>query len=155
MNNVPPAPSVYAFPVRALERWAKNHLELHEERAGILRARFHFEGSTCGNIPFSLHYDVVLDRTDGVPRLSALSVAPTPGDEGHLQMCLSREDEDALYSKLHDERPLLGRPLDDVLAWKPATEPAGCLCSTAFRNHKWRAVLETLHYALARATPAV
>jgi hypothetical protein len=154
VNNVPPAPSIYAFPVRALERWAKNHLDLHEE-PGLVRARFRFEGSTCGNIPFSLHYDVVLDRTSGAPCLASLACSPAPGDDGHLHMCIAREDEEALYSKLHDERPLLGRSLDDVLAWKPATEPAGCLCTPAFRNHKWRAVLETLHYALARATPAV
>ena len=48
------------------------------------------------------------------------------------------------------EKPLLGRPLSEVLSWKRAVSPAGCYCEQEPRHHKWGLVLETIHYALTR-----
>ena len=46
--------------------------------------------------------------------------------------------------------PLLGRPLDEALDWGPRSSPSACLCTQASRNHKWRIVLQTIHYGLTR-----
>jgi hypothetical protein len=48
------------------------------------------------------------------------------------------------------EKPLLGEPLDRVLTWDGAATAAGCYCQASDRMHKWRIVLETIHYALAQ-----
>ena len=40
--------------------------------------------------------------------------------------------------------------LDDLLEWSPVTSPSACLCTQASRDHKWRIVLHTIHYALNR-----
>ena len=44
----------------------------------------------------------------------------------------------------------LGRPLNDVLTWDGPTGAAGCYCELNDRLHKWRLVLETIHYALVQ-----
>ena len=46
------------------------------------------------------------------------------------------------------ERPLLGRPLNDVLYWERPPSPSGCYCDIEKRNHKWALVFEVIHYAL-------
>jgi hypothetical protein len=46
------------------------------------------------------------------------------------------------------KKPLLGEPLEAVLAWNPKTLPAGCVCSQQSRSHKWLIVLETIHFTL-------
>jgi len=146
----PPIP--YAFPVRALRRWRDERLGLAADEAGGWRATFHFEGSTCGNIPFALRFEVGLDAA-GI--LRELRCAPAPADEGHARMCSYLEDAERLLAELATQAPLRGRPLADVLTWNPATSPAGCVCAPASRAHKWLAVLQTLHFALhAPAAPA-
>ena len=55
-----------------------------------------------------------------------------------------------LMVAIDHDKPLLGRPLNDVLDWKrPITAPA-CYCEPNSRKHKWGLVLETIHYALVR-----
>jgi hypothetical protein len=97
---------------------------------GGWQARFHFEGSTCGNVPFVLHYDIEVDAAGLIVGLHA---AAAPGDEGHQSMCRHREDAASLREELATQGPLRGRPLADVLAWKPATSPAGCVCTAPAR----------------------
>jgi hypothetical protein len=48
------------------------------------------------------------------------------------------------------EKPLLGRPLGDVLSWKRDAARAGCHCDAASRAHKWGLALEAIHFALAQ-----
>ena len=48
------------------------------------------------------------------------------------------------------EKPLLGRPLDDVLTWQRAANPSGCFCDSARREHKWGLAFEVIHFALAQ-----
>ena len=54
-----------------------------------------------------------------------------------------------LLRVIEDEKPLAGRPLDEVIAWRRPTSPAGCYCEPTSREHKWGLVLETIHYALS------
>ncbi len=135
----------YTFALRALRRWRDERLTLAPREAGGWRARFHFDGSTCGNVAFVLHYDIEVDAA-GV--IVALRAAAAPGDEGHQSLCRHREDAASLREELATAGPLRGRPLDDVLAWRPATSPAGCVCTAPARAHKWHAALQTLHFAL-------
>ena len=50
--------------------------------------------------------------------------------------------------KISQPPALPGNRLDKVLEWEPPASPAGCLCSQSSRDHKWRIVLQTLHYSL-------
>lgn len=148
------SPPAYAFPLHALRRWRDERLTLTPEADGTERADFHFDGSTCGNVPFHLVYTVRIAPAADRHRVLALACAPAPGDHGHERMCCCLEDPGAIPGTLRPEVPMLGQPLAAVLGWRPVTSPAGCLCVADFRAHKWLAVLQTLHYALAgRATP--
>ena len=65
-------------------------------------------------------------------------------------MCRYISDRDPLMAAIAQERPLHGRPLDDVVRWTRPANPAGCYCEPDSRQHKWGLVLETIHYALTR-----
>jgi hypothetical protein len=65
-------------------------------------------------------------------------------------MCEYLRDSQQLMSMIDDEKPLLGMPLNHVLEWNPAVSSAGCYCDVGDRLHKWRLVLETIHFALAQ-----
>lgn len=135
----------YTFALRALRRWRDEQLTLTPREAGGWRARFHFDGSTCGNVAFVLHYDI---EVDGGGTIVGMRAAAAPGDEGHQSLCRHREDAASLREELATAGPLRGRPLADVLTWRPATSPAGCVCTAPARAHKWLAALQTLHFAL-------
>jgi hypothetical protein len=60
------------------------------------------------------------------------------------------EDAPLLMAAIDREKPLLGSSLDSVLTWNGATSAAGCYCELSDRMHKWRLVLETIHYALVQ-----
>lgn len=136
----------YTFAPRALKRWRDERLTLTPREGGGWRARFHFDGSTCGNVAFVLLYDIEID---GGGILVGMRAAAAPGDEGHESLCRHREDAASLREELATPGPLHGRPLDDVLTWRPATSPAGCVCTAPARAHKWLAALQTLHFALS------
>jgi hypothetical protein len=140
----------YTFAPRALKRWREERLTLTPREGGGWRARFHFDGSTCGNVAFVLHYEIEIDGRGIVVGMRA---APAPGDEGHESLCRHREDAASLRAELATPGPPHGRPLADILSWRPATSPAGCVCSAPARAHKWLAALQTLHFAL-HAPPA-
>ena len=143
-----PAVSPYAFPVHALRRWAGENLTLTPRPDGGVEAVFRLEGSTCANIAFFLLYRVTLAPATAGRRIKAMNCAPAPHDEGHTRMCSWQENAEAMAATLRDETPLLGLPLDSVLAWHPHKSPPGCLCAQPSRHYKWHAVLETLHFAL-------
>jgi hypothetical protein len=48
------------------------------------------------------------------------------------------------------EKPLLGRPLDDVLEWQRPRSPSGCFCDADRRAHKWGLVFEVIHFTLVQ-----
>jgi hypothetical protein len=55
-----------------------------------------------------------------------------------------------LMVAIEQEKPLIGQPLNDVLAWQRNSTGASCYCEPASRKHKWGLVLETIHYALVQ-----
>jgi hypothetical protein len=143
----------YTINPKALRRWAAERLTL-DRHNGTIQARFRYDGTTCTNLgrPLAFDYSVTLgSRDDGFPVLDQ-NCSPAPGDTGHTCMCQYIASPNPLMQAIRSEQPLLGRPLDDVLAWPPSTVFAGCLCDPASRRHKWRLVLETIHYALHEKT---
>jgi hypothetical protein len=142
----------YATNLRALRRWAAERLTLTAGADGGTDALFRYEGSTCNTMgrDFCFHYMVHLGaRAAGYPILEQRCV-PAPGDEGHTQMCRYRTTGPALLAVIEADRPLLGRPLDAVLAWQRAPTGPTCYCESEGRSHKWGLVLETIHWALAQ-----
>ncbi|MGD0616986.1 MAG: hypothetical protein ABSB67_04920 [Bryobacteraceae bacterium] len=142
----------YAVNSKALKRWAEERLSLHPREDGGIDALFRYDGTTCTNMgrPLAFHYNISLGpREAGFP-IRDQRCAPAPGDRGHTYMCEFIREGSGLLLEIAGEKPLLGRPLNEVLAWTRSSSPAGCYCDPESREHKWGLVLETVHYALAR-----
>jgi hypothetical protein len=142
----------YIVNKKALQRWSRERLALHPRPDGSLDAVFRYDGTTCTNMgrPMTFHYTVNLGpRAEGYP-IREQHCAPAAGDTGHEFMCKYIEDSAALMASIDTERPLRGKRLNAVLAWRRGLSAAGCFCEPASREHKWGLVLETIHYALAQ-----
>jgi hypothetical protein len=142
----------YSINLRALRKWSEERLELRILEDKSVEARFRYEGTTCSNLgrPLAYEYFVKLDGPKRGYRIVETICAPAPGDLGHRAMCEYINDGERLAAVIATEKPLVGKPLDDVLAWKRAFSPAGCYCDVDSRMHKWGLVFEVIHYALAR-----
>jgi hypothetical protein len=140
----------YSVNAKALERWARERLTLQRLADGGLHARFRYDGTTCTNMgrPLIFHYDVTLGPEQHGYRIAEQTCTPAADDSGYTAMCSYLADPDAVMSAISREKPLLGKPLNEVLAWHRSTVAAGCYCEAASREHKWGLVLETIHYAL-------
>lgn len=142
----------YTVNTKALARWAGERLTLHFFADGSIDAIFHYEGTTCSNMGRALRfeYSVKLGPPEqGYPILAQRCV-PATGDDGYSYMCRYRNEPEVLMTAIEQERPLFGRPLNDVLTWTHDSASAGCYCDSASRTHKWALVLQTIHYALAK-----
>jgi len=140
---------VYSTNRKALRRWAAERLTISRRDDGTSDARFRYQGTTCTNMgrPLEFDYQVSLGRREeGYPILEA-RCRPAPADTGHTFMC-QYDADGKLLAAVDGEKPLLGRPLHEVLAWQRPPNAAGCYCDPASRQHKWGLVLETIHYAL-------
>ncbi len=146
------AGSPYAFPERALRRWARENVSITPRTDGGTDAIFRFEGSTCSNVSFHLLYRVSLVPESVGCVIKSMDCEVAEHDEGHARMCCWQENAAAAAATMRNETPLLGQPLSAVLAWRPCKSPAGCLCAEPSRLHKWQAVLETLHFVLSSIT---
>jgi hypothetical protein len=142
----------YVTNPKALARWASERLTLTTADDGSVQALFRYDGTTCTNMGRSLtfHYTVTMGpRAAGFP-IREQRCAPAPEDNGHRFQCSYIANAQALMSSIESEKPLLGRPLDDVLSWGRPASPAGCYCEATSRQHKWGLVLETIHFALVQ-----
>jgi len=142
----------YSVNAKALQRWSQDRLTIAVREDGSVAAAFRYDGTTCTNMgrPLRFHYHVTLGRReDGYPILEQ-SCGPAPGDDGYAAMCRYISDREQLMTSIAEDRPLHGRPLDDVVRWTRPASPAGCYCEPDSRQHKWGLVLETIHYALSK-----
>ena len=153
--------ATYSVNGKALRRWVDERLNITRNADGSLDALFRYEGTTCSNMgrSFEFHYAVKLGPRNERYIVLDQSCRPAPGDDGHMFMCRYRVAAPQLMTAIADDKPLLGRPLDDVLTWHRVSGGASCYCEEASGRQKWGLVLETIHYALAlaekmpRATP--
>jgi len=142
----------YSLNLGALRKWSKERLRLERFPDASIKASFRYDGTTCSNMgrPLAFDYQVRLASQADQYLILELSCAPSADDVGFQSMCEYLRDGPALMSKIETEKPLLGRPLQEVLHWPRVSSPSGCYCEPEMRMHKWGLVLEVLHYALAR-----
>lgn len=143
----------YQVSPKALRRWAEERLSLKVHDDGSVDAQFRYEGTTCRNMGHTILFDYAVKlgpRAEGYP-IREQQCAPMPGHEGYTFMCRYVSNAEHLMVAIDHEKPLLGRPLNEVIAWqRPANVAAGCYCEPGSRKHKWGLVLETIHYALVQ-----
>jgi hypothetical protein len=144
--------ALYSVNARALRKWTQERLQLEIAGDGSVNARFRYEGTTCSNFGHPIQYDFsvrLLPPSQGY-RVTDVHCGPASGDTGYALMCEYIKDPDGFTNLVAGEKPLLGRPLNDVLAWTRSPSPAGCQCEAASREHKWGIVFEVIHFALAQ-----
>lgn len=143
----------YSIHLRALRKWSQERLQLKVLEDRSVEARFRYEGTTCSNLGRQLAYDyfVKLDGPEERYKILEATCAPASGDVGHTAMCEYINGAERLTAVMAMEKPLTGKPLNDVLTWKRAFSPAGCYCDVESRMHKWGLVFEVIHYALVRS----
>lgn len=143
----------YSVNPRALRKWAQERVRIENRADGTIEACFRFDGTTCSNQgrPLAFDYSVTLSGPEEGYTIRDSSCRPAAGDDGYTFMCAYLSDSDELMRSLDGEKPLVGRPLDDVLHWARTAAPSGCHCSADSRAHKWGLALEAIHYALAQA----
>ena len=141
----------YTVNARALRKWSSERLRLRALGDGDFEADFRYEGTTCSNLgrPILCDYRVRLGSRETGYIVTEAACAPAPEDTGFTHMCEYLSNRDALMSRMTEEKPLVGKPLDHVLAWIRPYSPAACYCNADSRNHKWGLVLEVIHYSLA------
>jgi hypothetical protein len=140
----------YSTNPRALRKWAEQRLELTAQPGGAVDAVFHYEGTTCSNMGRALQYDYRVHlgpARDGYPVLRA-ECAPAPGDTGAIFQCEYLASGESFATTITAEKPLLNKPLNEIMAWPRAYSPAGCYCELSSRLHKWGLVYEVIHFAL-------
>ncbi|HTX19039.1 MAG TPA: hypothetical protein VMG34_10305 [Bacteroidota bacterium] len=142
----------YKTSLRALEKWSRERLRISILDDRSVEARFRYEGTTCSNMGHGLEFDyhIRLSTPEEHHTILSAECVPAPGDIGHTLMCQYLENPRALMAAISREKPLLGRPLNDVLTWEREYTPSGCYCNAESRDYKWGLVLEVLHFALAR-----
>lgn len=143
----------YAFPERALRRWSDERLKIKALTDGRLAATFRFDGTTCSNMgmPLAFDYRLLLQRSQRSGyRIEEFSCTPAENHTGFEKMCSYQKNGEQFMNELTSYCPLVGKPLSEALVWEPTTSPAGCLCTRASQDHKWRIVLQAIHFALNR-----
>lgn len=141
----------YTVSLQALRKWSQERLRLNRLQDGSFEAEFRYEGTTCSNLgrPLEFLYRVKLGPPETAYEVIFAQCIPSPADEGHKFMCEYIEEGESFIKSIAAERPLVGKPLNDVLSWERQLSPTGCFCDSSGRQHKWGLVFEVLHYALA------
>jgi hypothetical protein len=142
----------YSINLKALRKWSRERLQLKDPHDGSIEARFRYEGTTCSNMgrPLAFDYLIILGPAREGHVIIETACLPAPGDTGHALQCEYLKDAASLMRSIDSEKPLRGRPLNDVLAWQRPFSPSGCYCDADRRAHKWGLVFEVIHYALVQ-----
>lgn len=142
----------YTTNSRALRKWTQERLSLTTQPDGSVEAQFRYDGTTCSSMgrPLQFLYRIKLSPPADGYRITEANCAPAPEDTGHTQQCEYLNNATALMRSIASEKPLLGRPLNDILTWQRTANPAGCFCDLERRLHKWGIVYEVIHHALAQ-----
>lgn len=150
-SDLPAEPlHTYSYSPRVLKRWIKNYLSLEEQIDGSLKGKFTYKGSTCSNggvkLDFEYHTDLVLK--DGRYHIQETSCFPVKDNFGYKSTCPYPKQGDEILKVIGDDRPFVGEALDETLKWDPEVNPSGCMCTKTRRDHKWKMVFQTLHFAI-------
>jgi hypothetical protein len=142
----------YSINLKALRKWSQERLQLKFQPDGSVAARFRYEGTTCSNMgrPLQYEYNILLGPGRAGHRILEANCQPAPGDTGHALQCEYLKDPAAFMRSVDSEHPLLGCPIDDILAWARPYSPSACYCDIDRRLHKWGLVFEVIHFALVQ-----
>jgi len=137
-------PSAYAVPEKALRRWVEERVRRMDRPEGGTVYQFALSGSTCSNVPLEIVMSVVIDA-DG--RIEATSSRERAGMTTCDAMCAAQGEAGTFLSVFGNCDEVIGLTLAEAAFRTWDVEPSGCLCSAGNRRHKWRNVLQALHYA--------
>lgn len=140
--------SRYSVNARALRKWAAERVVVAPQPDGSIHAVFRFDGTTCSHRPLAFDYRVRLSGAREGHVILDSGCTPSPGDEGHQYTCSYVAEGASHLREIAGDRPLVGRPLDEVFAWTREPASTGCHCAPASRAHKWGLAYEAIHYAL-------
>ncbi len=142
----------YTVNSKALRKWSHERLRLEHLPDGSIEARFRYDGTTCSNMGRALIFDYRVKLSSPEDRYTILEAecGPSAEDTGNEYQCESLNDAEALAQSIATEKPLLGRPLDEVLTWQRGYDPSGCFCDTTRRLYKWGLAYEVIHFTLAQ-----
>jgi hypothetical protein len=146
-----PAVARYSVNARALRKWAAERVTVVPQPDGTIEAVFRFDGTTCAHRPLAFDYRVRLGGAEQGYPIFESSCAPAPDDDGHRYTCSFLSDGTAHLQEIASDKPLLGRPIEEVFAWTRVSAPTGCHCTADSRAHKWGLALEVIHFALIQA----
>ncbi len=149
-NNSLTQNAKYSVSSKALQKWSQERLQLKFLKDNSIEAKFRYEGTTCSNMGQKLEFDYHIKLTshsDGY-KIIQLNCNPASDDYGYIYMCEYIRDPELLMNNIGNEKPLFGKPLNDVFNWERQFSPEGCYCNLSSREHKWGLALEVLHYAL-------
>lgn len=138
----------YTVNARALRKWAAERVTIAAQADGSLEAVFRFDGTTCSHRPLAFDYRVRLGPAANGHVILDCGCAPAADDEGHRSTCSYAAEGEEHLREVAGERPLVGRPLEEVFAWSRDAVSTGCHCSPAGRVHKWGLAYEAIHFAL-------
>ncbi len=141
----------YPVCIRALEKWRNNNLEVVDRSDNQVHFRFLFNGSTCSNggTPFKAFLHALLNSSMSEPRVKKAWIEiPTNEMENAQEMCGFKQNGEKFLHRLSGFDTMEGRAVSDILADEPELNHAGCFCSEAMLNQKWRMALSTMYYAL-------
>lgn len=149
IEPVKPKQWEYAFPEKALKRWSTKLLTLKIAKDGTTHALFKLEGSICRHSSKRLVFDfkAALSPASDGHRILTISCSAAEEDEMFEMMC-GASSLDKFLRVVEEHQPLLGEPLERAMAWKPRSNPGGCICLETHRDAKWLMVYQTIHYAL-------
>lgn len=157
--HLPTAPSgnrssnQYAIAPRALQRWADERLSIQRRPDGGAVYSFLLSGSTCNNMGMPIEVEMIV-TTDGDGRIESARSYPSADDRGCHLMCAVNSNATGnathFFTDVGDCPDVIGQTIEQAAFRDWQVEPSGCFCTPGNRRHKWRNVLQTLHYAIRR-----
>jgi hypothetical protein len=142
---------VYDVPERALASW-RGQLKERIALDGTRDYGFRFRGSTCndqGRIVY-FNLNVKLAPTPEGWRIDDARIGLDREEPNLSRLCAWQSERGAFLERLAQPAHFCGMGLEETIQSLREVNPAGCVCTRAMADHKWRIVLSTIHYVLAQ-----
>ncbi len=95
-------------------------------------------------------YYIKLSPPEDSYKIISMNCSPSKDNDGYKFMCEYIADSESIMNNIENEKPLIGKPINEILNWQYQFSPEGCYCKAESREHKWGLVFEVLHYALVK-----
>ena len=140
----------YAIPTDALTRWSQASLSMASVADGRRHYSFKFVGSTCigGGRPIHATLHALLRAWPRGVVVENGWIEIAPDDAGLRETCDYQTRREELIEDLSRPPDFCGKTLEEILTSPLPVNPAGCFCTRAMTNHKWRQMLSTIHFVL-------